>query len=152
MAQFRKSESPDQGLLLPPSPRDWLPKGHLAWFIQDTVTALDIDKLVETYRIAGKGELPYPPRVMPQVSFEKELSQARLSGGSIEDYSGKALYSVDHAVRRIEAPDMPLVRRVMRAAEQRDYKLSAFVQAIAASPAFQMNAEPAVETTTPVAP
>ena len=54
--------------------------------------------------------------------------------------------------RRIEAPDMPLVRRVMRAAEQHDYKLSAFVQAIAASPAFQMNAEPAVETTTPVAP
>ncbi len=54
--------------------------------------------------------------------------------------------------RRIEAPDMPLVRRVMRAAEQRDYKLSAFVQAIAASPAFQMNAEPAVETTAPVAP
>ena len=67
MAQFRKSENPDQGLLLPPSPRDWLPKGHLAWFIQDAVTALDIDKLVETYRIAGKGELPYPPRVMLQL-------------------------------------------------------------------------------------
>ena len=31
----------------------------------------------------------------------------------------------------------------------RNYKLSAFVQAIATSPAFQMNAEPAVETTTP---
>ncbi|MBL8137331.1 MAG: DUF1592 domain-containing protein [Acidobacteria bacterium] len=51
--------------------------------------------------------------------------------------------------RRIEARDMPLVRRVMRAAEQQNYRLSAFVQAIATSPAFQMNAEPAVETTTP---
>ena len=53
--------------------------------------------------------------------------------------------------RRIEARDMPLVRRVMRAAEQRDYKLSAFVQAVATSPAFQMNAEPVSETTAPVA-
>ena len=51
--------------------------------------------------------------------------------------------------RRIEARDMPLVRRVMRAAEQQNYKLSAFVQAIATSPAFQMNAEPAVDATTP---
>jgi transposase len=67
MAQFRKSENPNQALLLPPSPRDWLPKGHLAWFIQDAVAALDIDKLVDTYRISGKGELPYPPRVMLQI-------------------------------------------------------------------------------------
>lgn len=67
MAQFRKSENPSQGFLLPPSPRDWLPSGHLAWFIQDAVAALDIDKLLESYRIAGKGELPYPPRVMLQI-------------------------------------------------------------------------------------
>jgi transposase len=67
MVQFRKSESPDQGFLLPPSPRDWLPKGHLAWFIQDTVAALDIDRLIEGYRVCGKGELPYPPRVMLQI-------------------------------------------------------------------------------------
>jgi len=67
MAQFRKSESPDQGFLLPPSPRDWLPKGHLVWFIQDTVAALDINKLIEGYRVCGKGELAYPPRVMLQI-------------------------------------------------------------------------------------
>ena len=67
MAQFRKSENPDQGFLLPPSPRDWLPQGHLAWFIQDAVAALDIDKLIEAYRVCGKGELPYPPKVMLQL-------------------------------------------------------------------------------------
>ena len=67
MAQFRKSENPAQGFLLPPSPRDWLPQGHLAWFIQDAVAALDIDKLVDAYRVCGKGELPYPPRVMLQL-------------------------------------------------------------------------------------
>jgi transposase/IS5 family transposase len=67
MAQFRKSANPDQGFLLPPSPRDWLPKGHLAWFIQDAVAELDIAKLVDVYRVSGKGELPYPPRVMLQL-------------------------------------------------------------------------------------
>lgn len=67
MAQFRKSENPAQGFLLPPSPRDWLPQGHLAWFIQDAVGELDIDKLIDTYRTSGKGELPYPPRVMLQL-------------------------------------------------------------------------------------
>jgi hypothetical protein len=30
-------------LLLPPSLRDWLPAGHLAWFVLDAVGALDLD-------------------------------------------------------------------------------------------------------------
>ncbi len=64
MAQFRKADDPNQGFLLPPSLKDWLPEGHLAWFIIETVAQLDIDALIDKYRIAGKGELPYPPRVM----------------------------------------------------------------------------------------
>lgn len=67
MAQFRKSQNPDQGFLLPPSPRAWLPQGHPAWFIQDAVAALDIGKLVDAYRVCGKGELPYPPKVVLQL-------------------------------------------------------------------------------------
>jgi len=35
----------DQSLLLPPSPRDWLPEGHLAFFIADPVAALDLGPL-----------------------------------------------------------------------------------------------------------
>ena len=27
--------APDQSLLLPPSPRNWLPEGHLVYFISD---------------------------------------------------------------------------------------------------------------------
>src|SRR6185503_2872510 len=55
---------PDQGLLLPPSLRDWLPEDHLAWFIKETVDQLNIDSLLASYRVCGRGELPYPPRVM----------------------------------------------------------------------------------------
>ena len=33
---------PDQIFLLPPSPKDWLPEDHLAYFISDTVDELDL--------------------------------------------------------------------------------------------------------------
>ena len=50
--------------------------------------------------------------------------------------------------RRIEAEDMPMVRRIVRDASAQDLKLSAFVQAIVKSPAFRMSAEvPAVSET-----
>lgn len=69
MSQFRKADDPSQGLLLPPSPRDWLPEGHLAWFVMEIVDQLDIDPLLDRYRVCGKGELPYPPRVMLRLLF-----------------------------------------------------------------------------------
>ena len=64
MGQFRKPENPNQGFLLPPSLKDWLPEGHLAWFVIEAVDHLNIDALLDTYRVSGKGELAYPPRVM----------------------------------------------------------------------------------------
>jgi hypothetical protein len=50
--------------------------------------------------------------------------------------------------RRIEAEDMPMVRRIVREASARNLKLSAFVQAIVKSPAFRMSAEIPVATAT----
>jgi len=67
MAQFKQGLSVSQGLLLPPSLRDWLPDDHLAWFIHDSVESLDISPLLEKYRTCGKGELPYDPRMMLRV-------------------------------------------------------------------------------------
>lgn len=67
MGAFKKHDNIDQGLLLPPSLRDWLPKDHPAWFISDTVDALDIDDFLERYRVCGKGEQAYPPRIMLKV-------------------------------------------------------------------------------------
>ena len=32
----------DQPFLLPPDLRDWLPEGHLAWFVLDVVDQLDL--------------------------------------------------------------------------------------------------------------
>ncbi len=39
MGTFKRHDHPDQAFLFPPSPRDWLPDDHLAWFISDTVPA-----------------------------------------------------------------------------------------------------------------
>jgi hypothetical protein len=49
--------------------------------------------------------------------------------------------------RRIEYTDMPLVRRIVGDAEKNGYRFSSFVSGIVNSPAFQMRAEPPVETT-----
>jgi hypothetical protein len=40
MAQNFVACDRDQELLLPPSLREWLPEGHLAWFVIDAVAAL----------------------------------------------------------------------------------------------------------------
>jgi|KBSSwiStaDraftv2_1062776.scaffolds.fasta_scaffold206009_2 transposase len=64
MGVFRRQENRRQGFLLPPSPNDWLPEDHLAWFVIDAVEQLNIDKLLDGYRVSGKGEQAYPPRVM----------------------------------------------------------------------------------------
>ena len=67
MARFKRGDDIDQGLLLPPSLRDWLPQDHLAWFIQDAVESLDVGPLLDQYRMSGKGELAYDPRVLLRV-------------------------------------------------------------------------------------
>ena len=40
--------------------------------------------------------------------------------------------------RRVEAADMPAVRKIIRAAEAQDYRISAFVTGIVESSAFRM--------------
>ena len=38
MSKTYRPWDPDQGWLLPPSPRDWLDEGDLVYFLLDTVT------------------------------------------------------------------------------------------------------------------
>jgi transposase len=59
--------APDQSLLFPPSPRDWLPEGHLAFFIADTVAALDLKELYAPYEGDGRRNQPFDPQMMVSV-------------------------------------------------------------------------------------
>lgn len=49
---------PEQDLLLPPSLRDWLPEGHLAFFVSDLVDQLDLSAITTVYEDERRG---YPP-------------------------------------------------------------------------------------------
>lgn len=58
---------PEQSYLLPPSPREWLSEGHLAYFISDTLDALDLSGFFERYEGDGRRNRPYHPEMMVKV-------------------------------------------------------------------------------------
>ena len=55
---------PDQAWLLPPSPQDWLPEGHLVYFLMDAVRELDIGAITAHYERELRGYPPFHPRMM----------------------------------------------------------------------------------------
>jgi transposase len=54
----------DQGWLLPPDPREWLPPGHLAWAVRAAVAGMDLAPFVAWYRADGQGKKAYHPALM----------------------------------------------------------------------------------------
>jgi len=59
--------TPEQSLLLPPSPSDWLSEGHLAHFISDMIDQLDLSAFYARYEGDGRRKQPYEPRMMLKV-------------------------------------------------------------------------------------
>ena len=53
---------PDQSLVLPPNLSDWLPEGHLAFFIRDVVAELDLSAIYDADAPGSKGGGPRPTR------------------------------------------------------------------------------------------
>ena len=39
---------------MPPSLRDWLPVGHLAWFVLDAIEQIDLGAVYADYRADGQ--------------------------------------------------------------------------------------------------
>jgi transposase len=54
----------DQPFLLPPDLRDWLPAGHLAWFILDVVDQVDLAPFLRVHRDDGHGHPAYDPKLL----------------------------------------------------------------------------------------
>jgi transposase len=54
----------DQVMLLPPDLREWLPAGHLAQFVIDTVDELDLAGFCAAYRRDGIGRPAHDPAMM----------------------------------------------------------------------------------------
>lgn len=64
MAQNFLSCDRDQGFLMPPSVREWLPGGHLAWYLLDVVEQFDLDGFYGEYRADGSGRPAHDPAMM----------------------------------------------------------------------------------------
>jgi len=54
-------------MLLPHSMREWLPEGHLAYFINDTVDSLDLQAFHARYAKEGPRNQPFHPAMMVKV-------------------------------------------------------------------------------------
>src|SRR5260221_6593457 len=109
--------APDQSLLFPPSPRDWLPEGHLAFFIADTVAALDLQMFYAAYEGDGRRNQPFDPQMMVTVllyAYATGTFSSRRIARKLED---------DVAYRVLAAGSFPAHRTI---AEVRQQHLAAF--------------------------
>ena len=65
MGQNFIADTVNQTLLFPPSLHDWLPEGHLARFLLDVVSALDLSAIYTSYQEKdGRGQAAYAPEMM----------------------------------------------------------------------------------------
>jgi hypothetical protein len=54
----------EQSFLTAPDVREWLPEGHLAWFVLDAVGAMDLVAFYAAYREDGRSRPAYEPSMM----------------------------------------------------------------------------------------
>jgi transposase len=54
----------DQRFLVPPDMREWLPAGHLVWFVLDAVAGLDLAVFRARRRLGGAGRAAYDPGML----------------------------------------------------------------------------------------
>jgi hypothetical protein len=71
----------DQSFLLPPDVRDWLPEGHLAWFVLDAVAGMDLSGFYGAYRVDGVGRRAYDPAMMACASALWVLARGQVGPG-----------------------------------------------------------------------
>lgn len=63
-----RSYQPEQSYLLPPSPNDWLPENHLAFFISEVIDELDLSGFYERHEESDpRGNQPFHPAMMVKI-------------------------------------------------------------------------------------
>jgi transposase len=79
---------PNQSYLLSPNPREWLPKGHLALFISDTVDDFDLSSIYGYYDKAEAGAPPFHPAMMVKIllyAYCKGIPASRRMASAVEE-------------------------------------------------------------------
>ena len=103
----------EQGFLLPPDVRDWLPADHLAWFVIDAVGEMDVSAFYGAYRADGHGRAAYEPSLMVTLvlyAFSTDVRSSRaierhcrqdvayrvITGNVVPDHATIARFVVRH--------------------------------------------------------
>ncbi len=91
-----RAYSPEQSFLLPPSPREWLPVGHLAYFILGLLRELDLDGIERVVQARdARGERPYAPEMMTALLLygyaTGVYSSRRIERACVEDVAFRVL-------------------------------------------------------------
>jgi len=97
---------PDQQYLLPCALQEWLPAGHLAYFISDTVDSLDLGAFHNRYASGGPRNQPFHPAMMVKV-----LVYAYASGVFSSRKIARKLHE-DVAFRVLAADNFPAHRTI----------------------------------------
>ena len=50
--------------MLPPDMRDWLPTGHLVWFVLEVLDELDLSRFEATAKLGAAGRAPFDPSTL----------------------------------------------------------------------------------------
>ena len=64
MAKTYRPYEPDQMFLMPPSLTDWLPAGHMVYFVREMLDAIDLSPIMAVYEDEERGYPPYNPTMM----------------------------------------------------------------------------------------
>lgn len=91
----------EQSYLLPPSPNDWLPEGHLAYFILDVVKMLDLGAITRVIDAKdARGERPYSPFMMTALLLYAYcvgvFSSRRIERATYEDVAFRVIAAGHH--------------------------------------------------------
>ena len=98
--------NPEQQHLLPTALQDWLPQGHLAYFINDTVDSLNLGAFHARYAAGGPRNQPFHPAMMVKV-----LVYAYATGTFSSRKIAKKLHE-DVAYRVLAADNFPAHRTI----------------------------------------
>jgi transposase len=109
----------EQGFLIPPSLRDWLPADHLAWFVIESVERLDLMAFYAAYRPDGHGRGAYEPSMMVSLVLyvystnvrssraierhcRQDIAYRVITGNRVPDHATIARFIVRHERRLAE--------------------------------------------------
>lgn len=102
-ASYRPYE-PQQQRLLPDALQDWLPEGHLAYFISDSVDSLDLSAFHARYAKGGPRNQPFHPAMMVKVLIygyaTGTFSSRKLAAKLHEDVALRVLAAENYPAHR----------------------------------------------------